>query len=139
MANKIKLKTKPEKPVNGRVEMNMHIGYSSIADVLKTLEIRGIDPSETSIEYERGYYDDVDIVLTYHCDKYTEEEYKRELDKYEEKLKSYNDWYELNKKQIEEYQSEKKLREEKAELKKLIKEKRAAENKIKKLEKQIKE
>lgn len=94
----MRLKAKPKKPVNLNVDYywGQYFGERSLGGLVKEFEAMEVSADEVRFVQD---YDCVDIV--YKAPRWTEKQFKAELDKYEGKLKAYNEWYKENKAEIE--------------------------------------
>jgi predicted transposase YbfD/YdcC len=111
---KMKLKSKPKKPVRKGVSSSKCIMYDIHGDLIDTVKFLAdlIDEDAISQKVEVShYYDDVSIELTT-VKPESDEVFNKRMDNYKARKKVYDAWYAENKDEIE---AEIKMREDKKE------------------------
>lgn len=135
----MKLRPKPKKPVNSLVSRRMNVCFETIGSIYDKLVELGINPYVAKVEYELSYSpcECDEHFVEYKSPRWTEEEFKDELSRYEKRLDTYNKWYEANKDEIEAELAKRKKEKVEKEKKRAEIEKIKKEKEIAKLQKQL--
>lgn len=118
-----RLRKKPVAPVNDIIDQKIEIDGWSIELILLYLKEHDI----TECEYSKVFvlYDSYDMpypIMNIKCKKYTDDEFKKLMEKYQEDLNRYHQWEKENKELIELTKKNKASKKKEAEAKRLLKE-----------------